>query len=66
MRSEFSANKALFETAFSNTFNTVKKVAEVFSKKGKLADYSSLNDMSSMKEWQAKNNAFGKVMFVID
>lgn len=57
MRSEYSANKALFET-----FQVAKKVAQAFNKKPK----AKLSDMQSMKEWQAKNNAFGKAMFLVD
>lgn len=62
MRSEFSANKALFETAFSNTFQVAKKIASCVNSKAQ----SKLSDMQSMKEFQAKNNVFGKAMFVVD
>lgn len=62
MRSEYSANKALFETAFSNTFQVAKKVAQAFNKKSE----AKLNDMQSMKEFQAKSGIVGKAMFVID
>ena len=62
MHSEYSANKALFETAFSNTFQVAKKVAQAFNRKGE----AKLADMQSMKEFQAKNAAFGKATFVID
>lgn len=42
MRSEFSANKALFET-----FQVAKKVAQAFNKKSE----AKLSDMQSMKEF---------------
>ena len=62
MRSEYSANKALFETAFSNTFQVAKKVAQAFNKKPE----AKLSDMQSMKEFQAKSGIVGKACFLID
>lgn len=65
MRSEFSANKALFETAFSNTFQVAKKMAQAFNKKtvSSIRPEAKLADMQSMKEFQKKSGAYGKAVF---
>lgn len=51
MRSEYQANKALFETAYS----LVKKTNQ-----------AKLADMQSMKEWQVKNKVFGRAVYILD
>ena len=58
MKSEFSANKDLFET-----YQAAKAVAKLFNN-GKAE--AKLSDMQSMKEFQAKNKAFGKAKFLVD
>lgn len=62
MRSEYSANKALYET-----FQIAKKVAQTFNKNvSSIRPEAKLSDMDSMKAFQAKSGVVGKAIYLID